>query len=208
MQRFPLTVSARSPSSARFFATAAGLALACAAWTAPLAAKTAVELDKGTGSVKFTATGNPSALTINGEGDAPKGRFEIDGTKLTGQAKFDLKSLQTGLSLRDRHMRDKYLEVEKFPEATLALKKVTWPADKQTGDFEAKGPFEGELTLHGVTKPVQGQATLTRSGAQLKTDTEFTIKLTDFSIAVPSFAEITVADMVKVQVVTSGPVTP
>lgn len=56
-------------------------------------------------------------------------------------------SIDTNWAERDKHIRGTdFLDVEKFPEATF---KTT----KYTGDASS-GKLEGELTLHGVTKPI------------------------------------------------------
>ena len=76
-------------------------------------------------------------------------------------AKFDVPTLirvckATGIGpveLRTTHMREKYLEVEKFPEAKLVIKDL----DIKSG---AKVPFKGNLTLHGVTKELTGEASV------------------------------------------------
>ncbi|MBI2799568.1 MAG: YceI family protein [Gammaproteobacteria bacterium] len=56
-------------------------------------------------------------------------------------------SIDSNWAERDKHIRSKdFLEVEKFPDASFK-------STKFTGDATA-GKLEGELTLHGVTKPV------------------------------------------------------
>jgi polyisoprenoid-binding protein YceI len=62
-----------------------------------------------------------------------------------------LDSLNTGISFRDDHMRDRYLETAKFPEAVLRVDRsqLQWP---EAGPVQAK--VKGKLTLHGVTRTV------------------------------------------------------
>jgi polyisoprenoid-binding protein YceI len=56
-------------------------------------------------------------------------------------------SIDTNWAERDKHLRSAdFLDVEKFPEASFK-------STKFTGDATA-GKLEGELTLHGVTKPI------------------------------------------------------
>ena len=76
------------------------------------------------GDVKFTAVGKPGFLKIRGEskGQFPKGSIKIEKDSVTGEFDFDLKNLDTGIELRNTHMKDKYLEVAKFPSAKLVLK--------------------------------------------------------------------------------------
>lgn len=57
-------------------------------------------------------------------------------------------SLNSNHQQRDKHLRSgDYLDVEKFPEASFVSTKFT-SSDGKTGKLE------GNLTLHGVTKPI------------------------------------------------------
>ena len=107
-----------------------------------------------------------------------------------GALKLKLDSFQTGIGLRDRHMKEKYLEAGKFPEATLTLAKQTLPKN-------GSAPFEGELELHGVKKKVSGTAELLDGGKAVKAS--FPVSLKDYAITAPSFAGISVADQVNVE---------
>src|SRR5689334_7763540 len=82
-------------------------------------AQLSINLDQGKGEVEFRAKGHPNAIKIVRKGSAPHGVLNIEGQKVTGKVSFDLSSLDTGIKLRTRHMREKYLEVERFPEAVL-----------------------------------------------------------------------------------------
>jgi len=72
--------------------------------------------------------------------------FNDAGLPTAGTATFDVKSVDTKDTNRDRSLRDDYFETGKFPTLTFVEKKVegTPAAFKMTGD----------LTLHGVTKSV------------------------------------------------------
>lgn len=181
----------------------AGLFFSCSissfAWSKPAQ----LVFNPAQGSVGFKALGNPSALVINGEGPGPSGELKVSDEKtIEGALSFDLKTLKTGLGLRDRHMRDKYLEVEKFPEAKFTPTLVPWKDPSLAAQETVSGaPFSGKLTLHGVEAPVEGTMNA-KPAAGGKVDCEFTfkIKMADFKIDTPKFAEITVAENVDVVV--------
>ena len=136
------------------------------------------------GEVSFKAVGNPGFLTINGDGAS------LSGSHKEGKGVFHVKlsDLKTGIDLRDEHMRDKYLEVGKYPEAKLVVKSIVQlPSGKYF--------WKGDLTLKDTTKPVEGEAY--DFGSSIKTS--FKIKLTDFkSIGVPSWLGVTVAEDVDI----------
>lgn len=164
-------------------------------------------LDKGEGSVEFVAVGKPKAIKILGKGDQAKGQLTWEKGKGAGKVTFALASLETGINLRNEHMKKKYLETEKYPDATLVITSIALPSAKAQGDFSVENaPFAGNLSLHGVTKPIQGTATVKRDGNQLQIESGFVIKITDFKIEVPSYMGITVADEVQVQVHSKSPI--
>ncbi len=156
---------------------------------------------KDEGKVEFVAIGKPSLLKIHGVGAAPKGNFAIQGSSVSGRVEFALQTLDSGIEMRDKHMKEKYLELEKFPVATLEIKNLILPRPAPEGDFAMEGvAFEGPLTLHGLTKPVKGTAKIARAGGQMLVEAEFGLKITDFAIPIPNFAGIAIADEVKIHV--------
>lgn len=148
------------------------------------------------GKVDFEAIGNPKKLLIHGKSEQLVSNFKADKKLLIGQVIFDLSTLETGMSLRDRHMKEKYLEVDKFKTATLKLNPIELPAN-QTADLKGV-KFDGKLTLHGVEKPVQGTATIKMLANSINIDAAFAVNTKDFDIVTPSFAGLTVAEEVKV----------
>ena len=168
----------------------------------------AIQFTKAKGSSQFLAIGNPSAIRIEGKGDGPEGDLQIrdDGKNVVigGALKVDMKSYNTGISLRDRHMKEKYLEVEKFQVATLTLKDISLVKEQLQKNPETKAGFDGTLELHGVQKPVHGEFTLkpAASGGGYTVAAKFPLKLSDYAITVPSFAGITVADQVEINTTT------
>lgn len=76
----------------------------------------------------------------------------------TVSAVIDAASISTGFVPLDDHIKSAdFLEVETYPEITFQSTGVVSTGDK-TADIT------GDLTLHGVTKPIVLQATLTHLG--------------------------------------------
>lgn len=66
-------------------------------------------------------------------------------------------SIDSNWAERDKHLRgDDFLDVEKFPQASFK-------STKYDGDANG-GSLEGDLTLHGVTKPISLQLTYVGEG--------------------------------------------
>jgi polyisoprenoid-binding protein YceI len=154
-----------------------------------------------TGKSEFLAIGKPSAIKIHGEGDGLSGNLDVKGTQVSGTVKFPLNQFGTGVALRDEHMKEKYLETQKFPSAQLTIDKVQVAQDPSKEGFNQKEvPFTGTLTLHGVTKPVSGKIDIATSGQTTTGEAQFEMKTSDFNIAVPKYLGITVTDTVQVSV--------
>ena len=122
------------------------------------------------------------------------------GSTLDGSLAVDLRTLDTGIGLRNNHLRGKYLEVDKgsgFETATLS------EIDLRGLDVDApegKGSFTGSLTLHGARKPVTGAVEVHPAGAALRVKASFPVLLSDYGIAKPRYVGVGVKDTVQVEV--------
>jgi polyisoprenoid-binding protein YceI len=131
------------------------------------------------------------------------GRLALDQTQpgtLSGELHVDLQTLDTGISLRNTHLRENYLEVGKgdgFDRAVLSAIVVSG-ADLASGS--GKGTFKGVLALHGQRKPVGGEVRLTPAGGHVKVDATFPVQLPEFGIAKPRYLGVGVRDQVQVRV--------
>ena len=152
--------------------------------------------------VHFLAVGKPSALRIRGEGAGLTGEITLQANRIRGVIHFPLSTLKTGIDLRDEHMRTRYLEIDKYPTATLRLNKLVVPPafyDQQKGEYD-KLPFSGVLTLKQESQPVTGMVKLFRDGAGVRVEATFDVKITLYPMLVPKYLGITLADDITVEV--------
>lgn len=164
-----------------------------------------VNFDAALGKTEFFAVGKPAMIKINGEGKGPTGAAQIAKDLVQLNVKVDLKSLTTKIDLRDDHMKNKYLEVAQYPEATLEIKDLKLSEDLEKAKEKTLDvPFKGQLTLRGITKPVEGTAKVIRKDGELKGNAEFTIKVMEYLSTLPSWAGIKVAEDVKIKVQFQG----
>ena len=141
--------------------------------------------------VTFDAAG-PAGFKI--EGTTPDlAVSEADGNILLTVA---LANLTTGVSMRDHHMREKYLEVPKYPSAVLSVARAALHFPAPGGQAEADVP--ATLTLHGQTHPVTVHYSTKGDGASFATQGKFHINMNDFGISVPSYLGVTVKPEVDV----------
>jgi polyisoprenoid-binding protein YceI len=119
--------------------------------------------------------------------------------RLTGEISVELATIDTGISLRNQHLREKYLEVAKgkgFDRAVLSEVHLT-NADGEA--FEGRTPFTGLLLLHGVQHPVEGTAEIRRDGLGRRVRAEFPLVLTDFGITPPEYLGVGVGSRLLVR---------
>jgi len=119
---------------------------------------------------------------------------------LDGSLAVDLRTLDTGIALRNEHLREKYLEVNKgqgFDTATLSAIGLTGLSPIAP---EGKGSFTGLLTVHGVSKTVTGAVDVRRAGGGLRVQASFRLDLPDYGIAKPRYLGVGVTNTVQVEV--------
>ena len=148
---------------------------------------------QGENSAKFNASG-PAGLAIVGTTTGVT--VSDDGS--TVSVAVPLATLDTGISLRNRHMREKYLDVAKFPFAVLAVPRgaIKFP----TGGAEVKSTAPATITLHGVSQPVTIQYSARNDGGTYRVVGTAPLNINSFGIQVPSYLGITVKPDVTVEV--------
>jgi polyisoprenoid-binding protein YceI len=135
--------------------------------------------------VNFLASG-PAGMKI--EGSTPDLTIADQGDNIV--ITVPLANLTTGIGLRDRHMKEKYLEVAKYPSATLTVARsaLKLPA----GADKAEGDAPSTVNIHGQSRPVTVHYEAKRDGSTFSTRGKFHINMTDFGITVPSYLGVTV----------------
>jgi polyisoprenoid-binding protein YceI len=146
-------------------------------------------------------------LTIGSSFDAKtntlSGELVVDPSKagaIDGTLAVDLRTLQTGIGLRDTHMRESYLEVQKgdgFQIATLT--RIHLDGVDPTLPV-GKARFRGMLLVHGQEREVMGTADIKRAGQALKVQASFPVNVSDFAIASPTYLGVGMRNQVTVSV--------
>ena len=107
------------------------------------------KFDRSRSTIGFTV--HQFLGTTHGKFEKFDGRIEIDREhpeKSSVVARIDIRSIDTGIVKRDNHLRSaEFFNVAKFPEITFKSGRV-----RQTG--QQSGDIFGDLTMHGVTKPI------------------------------------------------------
>lgn len=99
--------------------------------------------------------------TVKGRFNTVRGTIALDEANPANssvEVEIDAASLDTGVAYRDNHLRSAdFLEVEKFPTITFKSTRV----EPQGND---RALITGDLTIHGVTRPVVLDTELTGRG--------------------------------------------
>jgi polyisoprenoid-binding protein YceI len=117
-----------------------------------------------------------------------------------GSLAVDLRTLDTGISLRNTHLRENYFEVNKGPGYDQATVSEIDLKGLNPDTPQGKGSFTGALTLHGVKKAVTGSVDVRQAGGGLQIKASFPINLSDYSISAPRYLGVGVKNTVQVQV--------
>lgn len=109
-----------------------------------------------------------------------------------------LKGFQFEKALMQEHFNEKYVESDQYPNAVFKgqienFEGLDW---SKGGTFDVK--FVGEITLHGVTKPVSVPGTLTVSDEAITAKAKFGIKPADHEIKIPSVVTEKIAEVIDV----------
>ena len=178
-------------------------ALLLAALALPLAAEPRTYTIAGAkNAVTFTI--EDAVETINGTTPKVTGTIVADAANAGASSveiSADLTAIDTGIDLRDNHIRDEFVETKKFPRATFRSVSVTLPATPIAANQPVDVTVTGDFTLHGVTKrittPVRivliPESEITKStrgaGDWLHATATFPLTLSEFGVKVPtSFA--------------------
>lgn len=132
--------------------------------------------------------------SFEGRTRAVTGWIKLDSPEtIAWHIEVDLADLDTGIGLRNRHMRENHLHTDEFPTAVFEGEQVI--------GSETTLSLVGNLTLHGVTveRTIEVQMTQLPDG-DLTASAEFGISLADHEIPRPGFLMMKLADVQQLRV--------
>lgn len=148
--------------------------------------------------VKFIS--NAPIEDFEGVTDQIDGYLYFEDNNLTKKSQLyfevDLNSLDTGIGLRNRHMRDNYLHTDKYP--TTHYKGEIIKSEKVNKN-EFKIISEGTIFIHGVEQSLTVEADMIQSGKQYNIKCRFDIILSDFDIEIPSIMFYKIGETMDLQ---------
>jgi polyisoprenoid-binding protein YceI len=175
--------------------------------TAALAAPKTYTIKAGEKSPQLAQVESKTeAETFTGKTAKVTGRITFDAAKKTGSGRIvvDVKSIDTGIPLRNEHMAEsRWLDAGKFPTIVFETTQVK----RVSGDQYA---VTGKYTMKGVTKTVTTTATVKLAKASAATRqrgfkgdvvqirTSFNVKLADHGVVIAGQAVGKVSETVRI----------
>jgi polyisoprenoid-binding protein YceI len=153
-------------------------------------------------SVTFSS--HASALEFQGVTDKIDGYVLMNGKRLSADTggdgtklylEVDLASLDTGIGMRDRHMRDEYLEVDKYPYASYEGH-ILRTSVLSGGGFRVTAT--GTLSLHGVSHDREIACDVTPAGEGYRARCAFDVLLSDYDIEIPKVMFLKLANEIQI----------
>lgn len=138
------------------------------------------------GEVQFNASG-PGGLKITGT--TTQVSVKEDGANVV--VTVPLGNLDTGIALRNKHMKEKYLETDKYPNAELVVAKSALKT-------EGGGTAQGTMKIHGKAKEVSFTYASKKNGTGFMVEGSAHINMKEFGVEVPSYLGVTVKPEVDV----------
>lgn len=149
--------------------------------------------------IEFSA---PTTISkVVGTTDAVEGYVQWQENDWTTQSEFsfqvDLAAIDTGIGLRNKHMRNKYLETDTYPYATYNGSITQVDA---TSDTTWNIQTAGTMTIHGVEQQVEVSGTVTETADGYAVDSEFELNISDYDIKQPQFLLVKMNKVVSLSI--------
>jgi len=103
------------------------------------------------------------------------------------------------LALMEEHFNENYIESHQYPKTSF--KGSITDFDKYTLSEQPQTvKLTGELSMHGVTKPINVSATVTQTDEGITLASSFSVKTSGFGIEIPSLVRKQIDENVQIQV--------
>lgn len=147
---------------------------------------------------------------IEGKTNNIVGGFSFDPAtpqgKVSGLLRVDLRTLRTGIAMRDEHMRERHLHTDDYPHAYFELTSIEGMPEVLAADSTYNAQARGSFYIHGVMRKITAELTFLKSGKTdgtvlIKSVVKFAIKLDDFKIPRPKALFLKLAETIEVTIV-------
>jgi polyisoprenoid-binding protein YceI len=111
-----------------------------------------------------------------------------------------MKSFEFEKALMQEHFNEKYIESDKFPNASFKGKVTNFKDINFTKNGTSQAIIDGELTIHGVTKKIQEKGTFQVTEGKIIGQSKFKISLKEYNVVIPSAVTNNISDLIEITV--------
>lgn len=148
------------------------------------------------GSMSFEAS-QPSFEPIEATHSAVSALLNADTGELAVLAL--VRGFRFPLALMEEHFNENYIESHQYPKTSFRGSIINFDSNALSNQPRTV-QLTGELSMHGVTKPISVSATITQSDEQITLTSSFSVKTSDFGIKIPSLVRKQIDENVQVEV--------
>ena len=148
------------------------------------------------GSMSFEAS-QPSFEPIEATHSAVSALLNADTGELAVLAL--VRGFRFPLALMEEHFNENYIESHQYPKTSFRGSILNFDSNSLSNQPRTV-QLTGELSMHGVTKPISVSATITQSDEQITLTSSFSVKTSDFGIKIPSLVRKQIDENVQVEV--------
>lgn len=147
--------------------------------------------------LSFQVATSIPAITVEGQASGLSSQAQVDKGKINLNFSFPVKALQTGMELRDEHMRENiFSDKEGLSPISLEQGEITCSQAELKGDCT----FKGKLTLVKTQKAIEIPLKLSQQAdGKIAGEGSFKISLKDYAITPPNYMGVTVEDNVDIK---------
>ncbi|MHB8646454.1 MAG: YceI family protein [Thermomicrobiales bacterium] len=117
----------------------------------------------------------------------------VEGAKIM----VDLRTLKSDKAQRDNYIRTNTLQADQFPLAVFVVTGVDGWTGPLTEGKQMTFKLLGNMTIHGVTKPVSFDTTAMMQGGAISGTATTNFKFEDFGLTPPSLSIVKASDLIK-----------
>ncbi len=120
----------------------------------------------------------------------------------TGEMVFSvpMKAFQFKKALMQEHFNENYIESDKYPKGTFkgTIDNIKTINLQQDGTHKVK--VNGQLTIHGITKPIAADGIMEVKAGKITGKSTFTITPEDYNIEIPLLVRNHIAKIIQINV--------
>ena len=148
------------------------------------------------GSMSFEAS-QPSFEPIEATHSAVSALLSADTGELAVLAL--VRGFRFPLALMEEHFNENYIESHQYPKTSFKGSILNFDSNALSNQPRTV-QLTGELSMHGVTKPINVSATVFKTDERITLESSFSVKTSDFGIEIPSLVRKQIDENVQIQV--------